>query len=106
MTRYYASLGKTWGGTGEDTNEILIKSRGSITISGTFVGTVLLKRSNIDENNFVPVLLADLTKAQFSIPGAMAIIEGAVKGGLYRTECSVYSSGSIVTSIQDDSERE
>lgn len=106
MTTKYRSLGKSYTGTGEDTDDLLIQGRGSLTVSGTFTGgTVQLLRSDADQSNFVPCLGPDLLPIEISVPGTVAIHEDAVDGGRYRTKCTAFSSGQIDTRLLDVGER-
>ena len=99
MTTFNRALSKSYSGTGEDTDNILIKGRGTLQLSGTFSASIQLMRSNPDESNFVPVLLGDATAATITVAGAISIIEASEGGGLYHTKCTVYASGTCDTRI-------
>ncbi len=63
------------------------------SVSGTFVGTVIVERS-FDGTNYTPTVVTSTTSASGQIIG-----DGSGRQPLYRFRCTAYTSGTIVTSI-------
>ncbi|MFG1388793.1 hypothetical protein [Xanthobacter versatilis] len=65
----------------------------NVSVYGTFVGTVQLKRS-FDGSTWLPLTAAGVTLYSWSAP-ASEPAEEAEFGVSYRLECTAYSSGTI-----------
>lgn len=72
----------------------------SVTISGTFVGTVILEASDDDGASFVIVGRDTAGNgASWTAPVSRLPFEEGEEGILYRFRCSAYTSGTITARI-------
>lgn len=72
----------------------------NVTVTGTFVGTVVLEKT-FDGTNFVAVPRPGTTTAiSYTAPGTEIIYEPEV-GVQYRWRCSAYTSGTINTRLSN-----
>jgi hypothetical protein len=80
--------------------ELGIRGRGAAFVEGTFVGTVVLECRPPGAVDFVPVLADNYgTPMQLSAPGTFAI-EDWRDDVRYRWRCSAFTSGTILTGVQ------
>lgn len=81
-------------------NSIFVKNLDSLTysVSGTFVGTVVLERTRDNGLSWDYVL-----SAAAAASGTIKVETPAMESAVYRFRCSAFTSGTIVTSIADAS---
>ena len=104
MTTLNKSVSQSYTGTAVGTHDVLIVGKGTWQISGTFVGTLRLLRSNADEDNFVPANGLDGNNISMATPGTLVIDEPDSDGAKYKAECTAYTSGTAVSRIKDGAE--
>lgn len=68
----------------------------SYSVSGTFVGTVIIERSDNNAASWVEV-----NRFTAAASGGMEVDFGGSNSGLYRFNCVAFTSGTIVCSISD-----
>lgn len=67
----------------------------NVSLSGTFVGTVILERSFDGGTNFLPVAI-DTSGTPNAYTAPMSIVVNEPEpGAIYRLRCSAYTSGTI-----------
>ena len=93
MSKPIALVAGTFTATGNGLS-VPLYGNFNYTLSGTWVGTVVLERSYDDGVSWVTTSKPDLTPASFT-----AVIDGVglepEAGVLYRWRCSVFTSGTI-----------
>jgi hypothetical protein len=94
-----ASVSNSFTAVGNGTEHPLRKGDSfTYSVSGTFVGTVILEHSDNGGVAWKSALSADLTAAD---SGVVEVDYGGSNAGLYRFRCSAFTSGTIVCSITD-----